>query len=170
MAILAIPNPTKKVTVNFSLAETRNAVKNVSKLDAKFVPHDFNDVMENYKFGITEFLSIGSYVDVNISEIDDKKTSIEITVSRKVGTFNKSYEVTNANTHIANMITYISTTIGKSEQEANEIIANTAVMVAEKIKAKAPSAKQKKVALYFYLILAIIGAAFYYYVNYILKK
>ena len=43
MAVFAIPNPTKNLKVNFTLSETRKAVKNISRLNSKYSKENFNE-------------------------------------------------------------------------------------------------------------------------------
>ena len=97
MAVFAIPNPTKNLKVNFTLSETRKAVKNISRLNSKYSKENFNETIENYKFSASETLNLGCYVDINLSEIETNKTGIDITISRKIGSFDKSFEITKAN-------------------------------------------------------------------------
>ncbi|WP_026726550.1 hypothetical protein [Flavobacterium sasangense] len=164
MAIFAIPNPTKNIKVNFSLSETRKAICNISRLNSNYKKENFNETIENYKFSASETLDLGSYVDISLNEIDTNKTEINITISRKIGTFNKSFEVTNANNHLDIIINLISSTIGKSDKEIDEII------IRQNKEIIAKTSKNKKVAKWFYSIFAILALAFYYYVNYIHKK
>ena len=84
MAVFAIPNPTKNLKVNFTLSETRKAVKNISRLNSKYSKENFNETIENYKFSASETLNLGCYVDINLSEIETNKTGIDITISRKI--------------------------------------------------------------------------------------
>lgn len=164
MALFAIPNPTKKLKVNFSLYDTRKAIKNISRLNSKYKDENFNEIIENYKFSASETLNLGCFIDINLSEIETNKTEIIITISRKIGTFDKSFEVTKANDHLSNIINLISSIIGKSDNEVDEIIINSNEQINTKL------SKNKKVAKWFYSIAAILGIAFYYYVNFIHKK
>lgn len=164
MAVFAIPNPTKSLKVNFSLSETRKAIKNISRLNSKYSKENFNETIENYKFSASETLNLGCFVDINLSEIETNKTGIDITISRKIGSFDKSFEITKANNHIDIIMNLISLSIGKSDNEVNEMIINSNKEI------NIQTSKNKKAAKWFYLIFAILGLAFYYYVNYIHKK
>lgn len=164
MAVFAIPNPTKNLKVNFSLSETRKAISNISRLNSNYKKENFNETIENYKFSASETLDLGSYVDISLNEIDTNKTEINITISRKIGTFDKSFEVTKANNHLDVIINLISSTIGKSDKEIDEIIIHQNKEIIAK------TSKNKKVAKWFYSIFVILALAFYYYVNYIHKK
>ena len=59
-----------------------------------------NEIFNQYTFESSEFLSLGVYVDINLNKITEDKTEITVEIRRKIGTFNQSYEITNANEHI----------------------------------------------------------------------
>ena len=108
MAVFAIPNPKKSIQVDFSLEKVRNSVKNISLLDSKYKIFSSNEIFNQYTYESYEFLSLGVYIDIHINYITDKKTEIAIEIRRKLGTFNESHEVTNANNHMHKMYDYLS--------------------------------------------------------------
>lgn len=67
-----------------------------------------NDVLKTFRFEATELLSFGVYIDISISSISDTKSKIEIEISRKIGAFDQSYEIANANDHITKITTILS--------------------------------------------------------------
>jgi preprotein translocase subunit SecF len=67
---------------------------------------------------------LGVLIDINLSSITEDKTTIDIEIRRKVGTFNQSHEVTSANNHIAKIIELFSKGIAMSDDEINLIIKN----------------------------------------------
>ena len=72
-----------------------------------------------------EFLSLGVYIDisvsVSVSSISDTKCKIEIEVSRKIGAFDQSYEVSKANDHIANIATLMSECVVLTPTEIKDL-------------------------------------------------
>jgi len=108
MAVFAIPNPKKSIQVDFSLEKVRNSVKNISLLDSKYKIFSSNEIFNQYTYESYEFLSLGVYIDIHINSITDTKTEIAIEIRRKLGTFNESHEVTNANNHMHKMYDYLS--------------------------------------------------------------
>jgi len=108
MAVFAIPNPKKSIQVDFSLEKVRNSVKNISLLDSKYKIFSSNEIFNQYTYESYEFLSLGVYIDIHINSITDTKTEIAVEIRRKLGTFNESHEVTNANNHMHKMYDYLS--------------------------------------------------------------
>ncbi len=108
MAVFAIPNPKKTIQVDFSLEKVRNSVKNISLLDPKYKIFSSNEIFNQYTYESYEFLSLGVYIDIHINSITNTKTEIAIEIRRKLGTFNESHEVTNANNHMFKMYDYLS--------------------------------------------------------------
>jgi TM2 domain-containing membrane protein YozV len=108
MAVFAIPNPKKSIHVDFSLEKVRNSVKNISLLDSKYKIFSSNEIFNQYTYESYEFLSLGVYIDIHINSITDTKTEIAVEIRRKLGTFNESHEVTNANNHMHKMYDYLS--------------------------------------------------------------
>ena len=82
----------------------------------------------------TEFLSLGVYIDVNFSATSDTKTEITIEVRRKIGAFDKTYEVSQANEHIQNIITSISNGINLTEEQKQQIKLKNAPNLASAVK------------------------------------
>ena len=113
MAVHAIPNPTKTLTVNFSLETVQEAVKNLNLTTKGFRKTEEDDIMNLYQFHILELLSTGAFVDVTLEEVSKTKTKIQIEVKRALGTFDEWYEVSKAKTHIENLIKGISTILSK---------------------------------------------------------
>ena len=68
-----------------------------------------------------EFLSLGVYIDISVSSISDTKCKIEIEVSRKIGAFDQSYEVSKANDHIANIATLMSECVVLTPTEIKDL-------------------------------------------------
>jgi hypothetical protein len=107
--MISIPNPKKNITVNFPLEKVKSNIPFIQNLsNDKYKLTDSNEVINIFTFEALEFLSLGVFIDFNLSSIDDNKTTIEIEVRRKVGAFDKTHEITNANKHISNIIEILS--------------------------------------------------------------
>lgn len=88
MALSMIPNPKKTVVIDFSITEIKNAIVKIpSQFDKNYTLDKQNDLLNQFTFSATEFLSLGVYVDINLNYVTETKTSIEIEVRRKIGAF-----------------------------------------------------------------------------------
>jgi hypothetical protein len=107
----AIPNPTKSFQVSFPLEYTYHACQHIYLFNQRYHFQKRNDVLTMVTFGAFEFLDLGAFIDIQCTPIDDKRTQINIEIRRKIGSFDQSYEVTNANKHIQNVMELISTSL-----------------------------------------------------------
>ncbi len=109
-----IPNPRKKVTVDFTIAEIKSTlVKLPAYFANKYTLNNRNDIMSQYTFSASEFLSFGVFVDINLNSITDTKSEIIAEVRRKLGAFDRWYEVQQANQHIDYLFNGISNLLTK---------------------------------------------------------
>lgn len=108
MAVFAIPNPKKILSVDFPIEKVRTSVKNISLINSKYKISASNEIFNQYTYESFEFLSLGVFIDINLNSILENKTEITVEIRRKLGTFNESHEVTHANNHIVNIINYIA--------------------------------------------------------------
>ncbi len=118
----AIPNPKKTVSVEFPINVIKEAVLNVREVDIQYKLTSSNELMNLYTYQASEFLSLGVYVDINLSKISESKTDINIEVRRKIGSFDKSYEVTQANQHIEKLLSLITKAIQLTEEQKLQIL------------------------------------------------
>lgn len=121
MAIFAISNPKKNLTVDLPIEQVKKGVKNVYLINNKFKFTSSNEVFNQYTFEILEFLSLGVYIDINLSSINENKTEIIIEVRRKIGVFDQNHEVTKANNHIQLFIENLSKSIVLTDLEINQL-------------------------------------------------
>lgn len=103
----AIPNPKKSFDIDFNSKDVFEKTQYLP-LITKFRFNSKNEVLKTYTFESFEFLSFGVYVDVSISSITEGRTKIEIEIRRKIGAFDKSYEVSEASRHIVEISEGIS--------------------------------------------------------------
>ena len=109
MALLALPNPTKSITFNFSKVAVETAINTALTLAemSKYKFQSKNDILGEWTFHSFEFLSVGVNVVINISDIAENKTNVSIEVQRVIGTFDQFYEVDRAKNHLTNWFTAI---------------------------------------------------------------
>jgi len=119
-SIGSIPNPTRKITVNFSMDAVKQAIKSLPDQSKKLVKKTYRlqesqDVINYFMFEATEFLSFGVYIDVNLTDINETRTEIAVEVRRKIGSFDKTQEIQVAGTHINNVLTGIGMLLDTSK-------------------------------------------------------
>jgi len=122
MAVFAIPNPKKSLTIDFPIEQVKKGVNNLYLIDNEYILFNSNEIFNQYTFESLEFLSLGVYIDINLSNINENKTEITIEVRRKIGTFNQSHEVTNANNHIQLIIENLSKSIILDDVQIEQLI------------------------------------------------
>lgn len=127
MAINAIPNPKKSTQVDFPIEKVKLSVQNISLRNNKYKFSKANEIFNQYTYESSEFLSLGVYVDINLNKINEEKTEITVEIRRKIGTFNQSYEITNANEHIEKTFECIAFLITKSPEEIEQYRANQTI-------------------------------------------
>jgi len=104
----AIPNPTKTITIDFPIGRVKDAVRNIDKT-LKFTHfRESNEMFNTYTFARSEFLSMGALININLNELGETKTQINIEISRQLGAFDQWVEVQKANEHIAGVINAIA--------------------------------------------------------------
>jgi hypothetical protein len=114
----ALPNPKKNITIDFPIRKLKDTILFIPLTkDKKYKFTSKNDVLNLYTFEATEFLSLGVYIDISLSEVSEKKTSIEIEVRRKVGAFDQAHEVSNANQHITKILELISLCVNLTDEK-----------------------------------------------------
>jgi hypothetical protein len=121
----AIPNPKKNVTIDFPLKKLKDTIVFIPLTrDKKYKFTSKNDVLNLYTFEATEFLSLGVYIDISLSEVSENRTSIEIEVRRKVGAFDQAHEVSNANQHITKILELISLCVNLTDEKIAKLNEN----------------------------------------------
>jgi hypothetical protein len=117
----AIANPTKKVTIDFPISRVKDAVRNISKVYKKYTMEKENPMFNQFTLQASEFLSLGVFIDINLSEQGDNRTEINIEVRRKMGAFDEWIEVQNANQHIQNIIDALSRLLTNPNVKVQEV-------------------------------------------------
>lgn len=121
MALFAIPNPKKTINLDFNIDKVKKAILTIPLINKKYKFTNSSEVLNQYTLEALEFLSIGVYIDFNLSTVSENKTEITIEIRRKVGSFDQSHEITNANKHLEVLIQNLSYTIMYSESELENL-------------------------------------------------
>jgi hypothetical protein len=108
----AIPNPKKSFQVEKPITEVNLAIEHLPLFTKKYKIFKSNKALNLFTFEATELLSLGVYIDINCSSLNEFKTDLTIEIRRKVGSFNQPHEVTLANSHISNITELISQSVG----------------------------------------------------------
>jgi hypothetical protein len=116
----AISNPKKSFEVDFNSKEVFEKIRYIDLL-TKFKFTSKNEVLKTYRFESLEFLSFGVWVDITISSITEEKTKIEIEILRKIGSFDKSYEVSEAGRHIVELSEAVTKCIVLNNEEVETL-------------------------------------------------
>lgn len=156
MAVFAIPNPKKSLTIDFPIEQVKKGVNNLYLIDNKYKFTSANEVFNQYTFEALELLSLGVFIDINLTNVSENKTEITIEVRRKIGTFNQSHEVTKANNHIQSVIEILSKSIILDNEQINALKQQLKSNNENKeIKGK-KSRKRNQIIIFTILILVII--------------
>ena len=152
----AIPNPTRELTVPFTNDQVQTAMSNLSKFligteVGNYIQHEYDGVIGQLELLKTEFLSLGVSIMVTANAINDKQTRVFIEVRRAVGSFDKSYEVSEAKRHIDKVVKGLSTLLSNPEA-INEISV-------EKVQEESDKATSKSVGGF---VLAAIAVVIYF--------
>ncbi len=121
MAVLAIPNPKKSTQVDFSIERVKTSVLNIALINDKYKFSSSNEIFNQYTYEALEFLSLGVFIDINLNKLEEDKTEISVEVRRKIGTFNQSHEVTNANNHLTKIYECIAKLTAMNTEEIENL-------------------------------------------------
>ena len=113
---MPIPNPKKSIIVDFSIEKIKNSVRNINLVNKKYKFTRSNEIFNQYTFESLEFLSLGVFIDINLTSLVDK-TEITVEIRRKVGSFDQSHEITMSNIHLENIFSAIALLTTKSVEE-----------------------------------------------------
>jgi hypothetical protein len=112
-----IPNPKKSFQIDKSINETNLVIEHLPLFTSKYKIFKANKTLNLFTYEATELLSLGVYIDINCSSLNESKTDVTIEVRRKAGSFNQAHEVTLANSHISKITDLIAESIGTDEKE-----------------------------------------------------
>jgi len=104
----AIPNPRKTITIDFPIEQVKVAARNIDKVMKFCHFREENDMFNSYKFSRSEFLSLGAFININLSSVSNTKTQVDVEISRQLGAFDEWVEVQKANKHVEETINSIA--------------------------------------------------------------
>ena len=104
----AIPNPRKTITIDFPIEQVKVAARNIDKVMQFCHFREENDMFNSYKFSRSEFLSLGAFININLSSVSNTKTQVDVEISRQLGAFDEWVEVQKANKHVEETINSIA--------------------------------------------------------------
>jgi hypothetical protein len=104
----AIPNPRKTITIDFPIEQVKVAARNIDKVMKFCHFREENDMFNSYKFSRSEFLSLGAFININLSSVSNTKTQVDVEISRQLGAFDEWVEVQKANKHVEEAINSIA--------------------------------------------------------------
>lgn len=116
-----IQNPKKEITVLFNIEQVKEVLKKISSFISGCKVVDLDDVLNQYEYKFSEFLSLGSVFTVNLTEISETKTMITMESRRVVGAYDKAHEVTNANEQINMFLKTLSRLLQNPNAEVAEV-------------------------------------------------
>lgn len=116
-----IQNPKKEITVMFNIKQVKEVLKKISRFISGCEVIDLDDVLNQYEYKFSEFISFGSVFTVNLTEISETKTLITIESSRVIGAYDKSHEVTNSNKQINMFLKTLSRLLQNPNAEVTEV-------------------------------------------------
>ena len=101
----AISNPKKEITFPKGISEVKKALGDLQTYLVKvgadnYKQESYDDFIGELRLSTFELLSFGVIIIFNVKKQDEENTIINIEVQRKIGAFDESYEVGNANEHL----------------------------------------------------------------------
>jgi len=158
MAVFAIPNPKKSLSVDFPIEQVRQSVKSISLINPKYRFSNANEIFNQYTYESYEFLSLGVYIDINLNSVSQNKTEIAVEIRRKLGTFNESHEVTHANKHITNIVNYIAQLVSMHSDDIIKLKSSQT----QNVRVKSQGLKDKNLAAILAFFLGGLGVHRFY--------
>lgn len=117
----AIPNPKKAIVIERPIGKIKELLPIIPLINKKYKKTTFDDILNLYTFEALEFLSLGVFIDINLTSSGDDKTEVSVEVRRKVGSFDQSHEVSSANNHIQVIFESISKSLQMNEQDISQL-------------------------------------------------
>jgi hypothetical protein len=155
----AIPNPKKTFQIDRRAEDVNTALENLNLYTKVYKLNKANPLLKLYTFEATETLSLGVYIDITFAKISDTTTDVTIEVRRKIGSFDKSYEVSNANTHISSLSELLTTSLTNDPTEKRaEYDAKQSLRQQQLAEIKRKNAEEKENHPVKYFLKQLIGA------------
>ena len=108
-----IANPVKSLILKYSIEELHRIMPLLANYLAENIAvgykhESFDSVINEVQISKSEDLSVGVLIVVNLNYKEENITEVTIEVQRKIGSFNRGIEVTNANIHLNNLVKALS--------------------------------------------------------------
>jgi len=116
-----IQNPTKEITLPFNIDEVKQALKKISNFMSGSKMTDSDDILNQYQYQFSEFLSLGATLTVNLTELEVNKTKINLESSRVVGAYDYAHEVNNAKQQMDKFLKTLSNLLQNPNAVASEV-------------------------------------------------
>ena len=166
-----ISNPKKTFQIEKNIEDIRSGAEDIYLFTKKYSFIKSDTILNSCTYSTTELLSLGVWIHLSYSIINEKRTEVTIEIERKIGSFDRSHEVTMANTHLANISDLLSKSLSFDKIERLDKIAKieaTKQNKIDKFKKKQEEAKVKNqlqkennpflyYALQTFYVLATIG-------------
>ena len=156
-----IPNPKKNIIIDKDINSIKESISLISLLHPKYKTTSSDDMLKQYTFEATELLSLGVYIDINITSLEEDKTDVSVEIRRKIGSFDKSHEVTNANGKIQKVFELISKGLQMSEDDVAQLKESRKVEKVQLTEKQGKNVETNKKILKVFgiiLLLLIVGA------------
>lgn len=108
-----IANPVKSIILKQSIEDLNQIMPRLANYLAENIAVGYNQeafdsVINELQISKSEDLSVGVIIVVNLNYKEENITEVNIEVQRKIGSFNRGIEVTNANIHLNNVVKALS--------------------------------------------------------------
>lgn len=113
-------NPKNQFVVDFNIEEVRTAVLRLDKLIDNCPVINNDQVLNTVRLHRKGTLDLGYHVDFRFEEVSDKKTKVEIEVSRNLGTINTAVEVSISNNILKMVVEKFSIAVSKKDIKDRE--------------------------------------------------
>jgi hypothetical protein len=125
MALFAIPNPKKTLTVPVNISKVADLIQAIPSVEKSYKFTKGNDAFKIYTLEAYEFLSLGIFADFSLNEVSPEKTEITIELRRKLGAFNEWHEVNRANKHLDKLVDTLANLSVMSDSEIMKLKGKT---------------------------------------------
>ena len=121
MALFAIPNPKKTLTVPVNISKVADLIQAIPSVEKSYKFTKGNDAFKIYTLEAYEFLSLGIFADFSLNEVSEGKTEITLEIRRKLGAFDEWHEVNRANEHLDKLFDTLANLSVMNENEISSL-------------------------------------------------
>lgn len=154
MALFAIPNPKKTLTVPVNISKVADLIQAIPSVEKSYKFTKGNDAFKIYTLEAYEFLSLGIFADFSLNEVSEGKTEITLEIRRKLGAFDEWHEVNRANKHLEKLFDTLANLSVMTESQVEEL--KTKAIVETEVRTKENNKIGQKIADIFVIGLCIV--------------